>query len=209
MQKIIRRQTSSGPSENGADLTQMWRSRTKTDLIIEIWEKLDCENVGASEIIAIEEAVRARFGKAAVDSPMVIARLLADEGAELRHAEIMALFVERNAADIYDVLVRDILKLSGLKSAAVTIRDLENARKKFTADADKEGLRIVRETALRGKAEMAEKAADKRLDAAARREFAEIAQWLTLWLQSPELFESWVELRRNSAEFKQFFGDKT
>ncbi len=186
----------------------MWQSRTKDDLIIEVWEKLDCENVGAREITAIEEAVRARFGKAAVDSPMIIARLLADEGAELRHSEIMQLFVERNAADIYDVVVRNILKLSDLKSAAATIRDLENARRRFTADADKEGLRIIRETAIDGKSEAAAKAADASLDAADRREFAEIAEWLTLWLQSPELFESWVELRRNSAEFKRLFGDQ-
>ena len=186
----------------------MWQSRTKTDLIIEVWEELDCENVGASEIIAIENVVRERFGSSAVDSPMTIARLLADEGAELRHAEIMRLFVERNAADIYDVVVRNILKLSDLKSAAATIRDLENARKKFAADADKEGLRIIRETAIHGKTEAAEKATDERLEPAGRREFAEIAQWLTLWLQSPELFESWVELRRNSAEFKRLFGDK-
>jgi len=32
----------------------MWLSRNKNDLIIEVWEKLDCENVGAAEIEAIE-----------------------------------------------------------------------------------------------------------------------------------------------------------
>ena len=54
----------------------MWTSRTKQDLIIEVWEKLDCESVGAAEIEAIEEAVRARYGEAAVESPMHIARRL-------------------------------------------------------------------------------------------------------------------------------------
>ncbi len=63
----------------------MYKSRTKTDLIIEVWEALDCESVGAKEIIAIEEAVREQFGQNAVESPMILARLLADEGAELRH----------------------------------------------------------------------------------------------------------------------------
>lgn len=36
----------------------MWNSRTKIDLIIEVWEKLDCESVGAREIEAIETVVR-------------------------------------------------------------------------------------------------------------------------------------------------------
>jgi len=67
----------------------MWKSRTKNDLMIEVWEALDCENVGAEEIVAIEQAVREQFGASAVGSPMAIARLLADEGAELRHSEIM------------------------------------------------------------------------------------------------------------------------
>jgi hypothetical protein len=185
----------------------MWLSRTKSDLIIEVWEKLDCESVGAAEIEAIEEAVRGRFGNSAVESPMIIARLLADEGAELRHAEIMQLYVERNVDDLYDVLVRNILKLSDLKNAVTTLRDLENARKKFASERDKEGLRILRSTALQGKKDAAAKANDSKLEARERAQSAEIAQWLTLWLQSPELFESWVELRKNSAEFKERFGD--
>jgi len=49
----------------------MLKSRTKNDLMIEVWEALDCENIGAKEIIAIENAVRERFGEAAVDSPSV------------------------------------------------------------------------------------------------------------------------------------------
>jgi hypothetical protein len=34
-----------------------------------------------------------------------------------------------------------------------------------------------------------------------------MAEWLTLWLQSPEIFDNWVRLRRNSAEFKKRFGE--
>ena len=61
----------------------MFTSRTKTDLIIEVWEKLDCESVGAKEIEAIETVVRDRFGYGAVESPMIIARLLALHSASL------------------------------------------------------------------------------------------------------------------------------
>jgi hypothetical protein len=34
----------------------------------------------------------------------------------------------------------------------------------------------------------------------------EISEWLTIWLQSPELFENWIKLRRDSAEFRKKFG---
>ena len=119
--------------------------------MIEVWEKLDCENVGAKEIIAIEKAVREHFGESAVESPMTIARLLA-ERAELRHSEIMKLFVDRNQETEYDSIFRTILKFETLRTKAhSTIRDLENVRHKFTGDEDKTGLRLLRETALRGK----------------------------------------------------------
>ena len=71
-----------------------WQAKNKRDLIIEVWEKLDCESIGAEEIRSVEEVVRDVYGHSAVESPMLIARLLADEGAELRHSEIMNLFEE-------------------------------------------------------------------------------------------------------------------
>lgn len=184
----------------------MWQARTKDELIIEVWEKLDCENVGAVEIEAIEVVVADRFGPAAVDSPMVIARFLADEGAELRHSEIMDLWVRRNAETAYDAALRNILRLSDLRSALATLRDLENLRRKYAADSDKDGLRLVRETALRGKRSVNEIAAKPNADDMTRSVNVEISQWFSVWLQTPEFFADWVELRQRSAEFVERFG---
>src|SRR6266446_7946862 len=64
-------------------------ARTKEDLIVEVWEQLDCDSVGAAELEQIQKAIRERFGEGAVDSPASIARLLADEGAILRHPEVL------------------------------------------------------------------------------------------------------------------------
>ena len=36
----------------------MWQAKNKRDLMIEVWEKLDCESVGSTEVEAIEEVVR-------------------------------------------------------------------------------------------------------------------------------------------------------
>lgn len=185
----------------------MWKSRTKNDLIIEVWEKLDCESVGAEEIEAIETAVRGKFGKSAVDSPMIIARLLADEGAQLRHSEIMELDVKRRLESPYDAMFRNILKFSDFKETLISIRRLENLRRKFAKDNDKQGLRLVRETALKGKNRALMIAKNRKIDARKRAEKAEIAEWFTLWLGSPEVFENWVLLRQNSKDFKEKFGE--
>lgn len=184
----------------------MWESRNKRDLIIEVWEKLDCESVGAAEIEAIETAVEARFGKAAVHTPMAIARLLADEGAELRHSEIMELHLRRAEDRPYDAALRNILKLDDLRSARTSIRELENVRRKFAAAGDKDGLRLARQEAAEARGRLSARAADPRFSEANRQVAAEIREWLSHWLQTPEIFADWVEMRQRSADFAGRFG---
>ncbi len=183
----------------------MWQSKTKQDLIIEVWEKLDCESVGRVEIEAIEIVVMEQFGKSAVESPMIVARQLADEGAELRHSEIMELDVERRLDTPYAPMFRNILKIETLEQTLSSIHQLENLRKKFLSDNDKEGLRLVRETALGGKSRALEIANTEKIETTKRLLNAEIAEWLTIWLGSPEVFEGWVNLRRGSRDFKEKF----
>jgi hypothetical protein len=185
----------------------MWRSRTKIDLIIEVWEKLDCESVGAAEIEAINEAVRGRFGDAAVESPMRTARLLADEGAALRHAEIMELWV-RHAAEIpYEAEFRNLVQVGSFSAARSSLRNVENLRRKFVAEGDTDGVRQLREEVLDTKKELMDRSRKKTIgDDGSAAANAEIAEWLTIWLQSPEIFENWIKLRQASAEFKERFG---
>ena len=183
----------------------MWLSRTKDDLIIEVWEKLDCESVGAAEIEAIEEAVSAQFGDAAVESPMRIARLLADEGAALRHSEIMELWVRRYSDRPHDAEFRNLVRLADLDSAESSLKRVENLRRKFVAIGDKEGVRLLREEVLDAKTSVTRVVRDRKADAERKKEAVEIAEWLTIWLQSPEIFESWIKLRKKSVEFKSKF----
>ena len=183
----------------------MYQSRTKNDLMIEVWERLDCDSVGAKEIIAIEDAVREKFGAGAVEMPMRIARLLADEGAELRHSEILELDVERRAESPYDAMFRNILKFSDFRQTVISLRQLENLRQKFLRENDKEGLRLVRETALKGKTRARMIGNNPKVEKDKRLEKQEIAEWFTIWLQSPEIFENWIALRQKSKDFREKF----
>ncbi len=183
----------------------MWQSRTKTDLIIEVWEKLDCESIGRREIEAIETVVGEKFGERAVESPMIIARQLADEGAELRHAEIMELDVLRRTESPYDAMFRNVLKFSSFKETIVSLRRLENLRRKFLSDDDREGLRLMREIAIKGKNRALMISKNERVAPEKRAAKAEIAEWFTVWLQNPEIFENWLALRQKSADFTKRF----
>lgn len=183
----------------------MWKSRTKIDLMIEVWEKLDCESVGAKEIIAIEKVVREQYGENALETPMRIARILADEGAELRHPAILELDVKRRLETPYAPIFRNILKFSDFRQTLNSIRQLENLRQKFTAENDRKGLRLVRETGIKGKNRARMISKNPKVDEQIRAEKSEIAEWFTIWLQNPEVFETWVNLRQNSKDFKEKF----
>jgi len=182
-----------------------WKSRTKRDLMIEVWEHLDCESVGAEELEAVAGAVRERFGEGAVESFATMARLLADEGAELRHAEVLEMDARRRTADPYEAMFRNVLKFSSFDDAANSIKRLDNLRKQFKRKGDKEGLRLVREKALKGKQRAEMIARNRKVDERKRAEKAEMAEWFAVWLRQPEIFDDWLDLRRRSQDFRGRF----
>lgn len=177
----------------------MWLSRTKQDLIIEVWEKLDCESVGRPEIEAIEIVIEDLYGRSAIDPPMITARFLADEGADLRHSEIMELHVERASDRTYTAAFQDLLNISDLRAATGTIRRLENLRRKYASESDKQGLRHVREAGINARRVASEASPPSDLN-------SEIDRWFAVWLQTPEIFETWRDLRLRSDEFIEKFG---
>ncbi len=185
-----------------------WKSRTKRDLMIEVWEYLDCESVGADELETIESIVRERFGEGAIESPAIVARLLADEGAELRHAEVLELDARHRSTDPYEAMFRNVLKFSTFAQAAASIKNLHNLRREFDRKKDQAGLRRVNETVLKGKQRAEMIARNPKVDEKKRAEKAEIAEWFAVWLRQPDIFQDWLELRQRSKDFQKKFASE-
>ncbi len=173
--------------------------------MIEVWEALDCESVGAAELEEIEHAVRETFGDGAVQSHASVARILADEGAELRHAEVLELDVRQRLSDPYKSLFSEVVKLSDLQQAVNSFRELERLRRQFELEGDATALRRLREGAMKSKQRMQAIAANQTVEAMEREEKREIAEWFIVWLKQPEIFENWLELRFRSKEFQERF----
>lgn len=183
-----------------------WRARNKNELAIEVWEKLDCESVGRAELEAIAAVVQDVYGAGAVPTPAILARLLADEGAELRHVEVLELDVERRLDDPYQPMFRNLIKLRTLDEAAASLRALENLRRKFVAEKDRVGTQKLLGLARRAKQRLLSVGGNPRTTAKRQSECSEMAEWLTIWLKQPELFDTWLELRRSSPSFQENFG---
>lgn len=178
-----------------------WRARTKQDLIIEVWEALDCESVGARELTQIQKVIRQRFGAGTVDSPASIARTLADEGAVLRHPEVLSLDSEWRERELSALIPPDELDFTGLAEASASIKKLDTLRRRFEQNGEPQQLGRLREMTLSIKQDALVVARSKTVERQRRLEAREIAQWLTVWLQSPDLFEDWLNLRKRSPEF--------
>lgn len=170
-----------------------------------MWEKLDCESVGARELEAIRTAVEARFGKGALESPAATARLLADEGAELRHAEVLELDARVRDDDSHEAAFRNVLKFATFDEAIASLYRLTNLLNKYESSNDREGVRRVFEKVREGRKRAEMIARNAKVDLRKRAEKAEIAEWFKLWLQSPKMFAAWVDVRRESEEFKRSF----
>jgi hypothetical protein len=182
-----------------------WQARTKRELIIEVWEHLDCETVGARELAEIAAVLSERFGAGAVESPAQLARLLADEGAELRHAEVLEADARWRARDPYEAMFRNVLRFADFAQAAASLKRLENLRREFARKKDQEGLRRVRELAMKGKRRAQMIARNRAVNERKRAEKLEIAEWFTVWLQTPELFQDWLALRQRAPDFQRRF----
>ena len=182
-----------------------WRSRTIPDLIIEVWEALDCESVGTRELEQIQNALREKFGEGAVISPAAIARAVADEGAVLRHPEVFEFDLRWRKQKVDERRVQDGLDFSGLSQAFESVVKLEEKRLQLQFDTDAKALEKLRETVAACRNDSLLRARSKILDQSEREQAKEISRWLTLWLQSPELFSDWLDLRRRSPEFRRKF----
>jgi hypothetical protein len=182
-----------------------WRARTIPDLIIEVWEALDCESVGASELEQIQAALRERFGEGALASPAAIARTVADEGAVLRHPEVFECDLQWRKRKIEKRVLNDKLDFANLSSAFESVVKVEERRLQLQAANELTGLKELRDIITAARAESLLRARSKILHASERRHAKEISEWLSVWLQSAELFSDWLDLRRRSPEFRKKF----
>jgi|ERR1043165_251416 hypothetical protein len=165
---------------------------TKEQFIVDVWEGLEKEVVGASELGMIEEAVVERFGSAI--SPASIARVLADHGARLGHPEILQ--ADARWREKQSSFTADDLEFGHLEAASRLVNKVERLRQQFESDAT-----------MRENLRQSVRSFKFELDSLSSRNplAAEVAQWLAVWLQNPQIFAEWLALRQNTAEFRERF----
>jgi len=188
----------------------------RRDKVVDVWRGLGEPKVGRDELHQIQSALeRESVAAGGVTSPATIARILADEGAELRHPEIIefdALWrqaqIENEAKGLNGVSGLAAEKTLSLKQAESLIMRLEKLRQRFERTGNEQSSKQLRALAIEGRQLAISRAKNRSLVEAVRLEQAEIGEWLRIWLQTPTLFEQWLELRKSSPDFKGKFSQQ-
>ena len=186
-------------------------SERRHELVVSAWQALGQISIGADELSAIQNAFADLVDEDQIPSPASLARELAQEGAELRHPEIIECDaawrqarLEREAEQFKQL---DDLVSDGpltLKRAEELLAELDRLRQEFASTNDVEGLARLKEVAV--SALQSSQALTKAgIEAATLAEQTEIVAWLKVWIQTPTIFRDWLELRKRSEEFARKF----
>jgi hypothetical protein len=108
--------------------------------------------------------------------------------------------------DPHEEEFRDLLHFTTLAETEACLRRMDELWRRFKAEEmHAEAERVVATTRL-GVQRARMIAGNKRVSPARRAEKEEIRQWFRVWIENPELFFDWLELRKQAPEFVEKFG---
>jgi len=102
----------------------------------------------------------------------------------------------------YREALAGILSFSSFAAAEETLRRLENLCRNYRAVSDKKGVEHCRQIAFQGRRRAELISRNPRVRLRKRLQKQEIAVWFRIWLETPEIFEAWLALRKGTREFQ-------
>ena len=181
-------------------------ARRKKDLILEYRAAHQLARAGPQEIRAIEAELRRQLGPESKTSPSYIAGVLRAAGLRIELPPgYDNRYLDPEIEEPYAARLSGVLQFRDLASAEAAIRNLDAAYHEYRSASDRRGNGLVRSLMIKGKQRADSLARNPRVSAEKRQEKQEIASWFRVWLEAPDLFFDWLELRKQSDEFQQMF----
>jgi hypothetical protein len=110
---------------------------------------------------------------------------------------------------LYEEEFHDLLHFSTLEEAEMCIIRLDELLRKFQSDGEHAAVERAREVGRLGRRRAEMIARNHKVEEAKRAEKEEIAQWFAIWLETPDAFFDWLEVRKQSPDFEKRFGGAT
>lgn len=176
---------------------------TKQEMVLEIYDREAMGEVTAREIAIINQGLVEEFGEGGAMAPAEIARILRTEDLPVRFEQI---FRMESPTDKYENLFGGLNAFGTLPEAEASLRQIDDLYRKFQQAGERTGVRFARHAAQRIKRHTTALSQSPKLTHQERVKMGEVAQWVTVWLQTPDIFSQWLALRKAAAEFKELFG---
>ncbi len=186
--------TSHHPSEHSSG-----GSSTKKALILTVARELAKPRFTPAEIEQIRRQLIAQLGERGKTSADYIVSVLEEAGMRV------AMSTRSDTEGKYEEEFADLLHFSTLEEAEMCLVRLDELLRKFLHEKERAAAERVREVARLGRRRAEMIARNHKVDEKKRAEKEEVAQWFAIWLETPDAFFDWLEVRKQSPDFLKKF----
>lgn len=174
--------------------------QTKKAAILLLAKEMGLEKATPAEVEQIRRQMAARMGAEGAAGAEYIASVLRDAGVKVlwsTHADEAAQHEEE---------FEDLLHFATLNDAEMCIVRLDEMWRKFRSAGERAAAQRVLEVGRLGRRRAEMIARNAKVEARKRAQKEEIAQWFRVWLETPDAFFDWLEVRKATEEFQRKFG---
>jgi hypothetical protein len=173
--------------------------KAKKTLILQEAREIGAERYTPAEIEQLRRRLMSKHGEEGKTSAEYIAEIL--KGAGLR----VVLSQQEEAEEQYEEEFEDLLHFKTLQDAEVSITRLDELMRRFRAHGERAAVERVLGVARLGKRRAEMIARNAKVEPQKRAEKVEIANWFRIWLETPDAFFDWLDVRKQSREFQAKF----
>ena len=142
----------------------------------------------------------ADHGEAGKTSNDYIADVLKTMGWKVQLTE------REEAEERFEEEFEDILHFKTLPDAEVSLTRLDELMRRFRSMENRQPCNAFWRLPGSGKRRAEMISHNRKVEAQKREEKQEIAEWFRIWLETPDAFFDWLEVRKASPEFREKFG---
>jgi hypothetical protein len=175
--------------------------QTKKEMILETAREIGASRWTLAEIDQLRRRLVAEHGEEAKTSSEYVADVLKSAGWKV------LLSLQEEAEEQYEEEFEDLLHFKTLEDAEVSIMRLVELMRKFRAHEELTAVERVLGIARLGKRRAEMIARNSKVEPHKREEKLEIANWFRIWLETPDAFFDWLDVRKQSPDFKARFPD--
>jgi hypothetical protein len=174
-------------------------NETKKRMILETAREIGAQRFTPAEIEQLRRKLIADHGEDGKTGSDYITEVLKNAGFKV------VLTQQEEAEDQYEEEFEDLLHFKTLEDAEVSIMRLDELLRKFRAHSERAAAERVLDVARLGKRRAEMIARNQKVEPPKRAEKEEIATWFRVWLETPDTFFDWLDVRKQSADFQAKF----